>query len=246
MNPADIDINRVPKHVAIIMDGNGRWAKKKHLPRIAGHKRGMETVEEITTAASNLGVKLLTLYAFSTENWKRPEKEVKYIMSLPSTFFDRFIPKLIANNIQVKTIGNVDQLPAKTLAAVRKAQEDTKNCTGMVLNFALNYGSRAEIVDTTKKIATLVKNDQLDIDNISEQLFNSNLETSKFGDLSDPDLLIRTSGEERISNFLLWQIAYSEFIFVDKMWPDYHEDDFKQTIVDFQSRHRRFGGLKNK
>ncbi|CAJ2235325.1 isoprenyl transferase [Fructilactobacillus sanfranciscensis] len=238
-----IDMNRIPDSVAIIMDGNGRWAKKRYLPRIAGHKRGMNVVEEITTEASNLGIKVLTLYAFSTENWKRPAGEVNYIMSLPSTFFDKFIPKLIKNNVKVQTIGDVSQLPDKTREAVSNAIEETKACTGMILNFALNYGSRLEILNATKKIATEVKNGNLNVDDINDVVFSNNLETSG---LKDPDLLIRTSGEERISNFLLWQIAYSELVFVDKLWPEYHAKDFRQTIIEFQKRKRRFGGLINK
>ncbi|WP_429970806.1 isoprenyl transferase [Fructilactobacillus sp. Tb1] len=243
MSEETIDMNRIPASVAIIMDGNGRWAKRRHFPRIAGHKRGMNVVEEITTEASDLGVKVLTLYAFSTENWKRPEGEVSYIMSLPSTFFNKFIPKLIKNNVRVETIGDITKLPAKTREAVDNAIEDTRNCTGMILNFALNYGSRLEILNATKNIASKVKNGTLNINDIDEDIFSNNLETSG---LPDPDLLIRTSGEERISNFLLWQIAYSELVFVDKMWPEYHAEDFKQTIIDFQNRHRRFGGLVNK
>lgn len=238
-----IDMNKIPESVAIIMDGNGRWAKKRHLPRIAGHKRGMDVVEEVTTEASDLGVKELTLYAFSTENWKRPAGEVSYIMSLPSTFFDKFIPNLIKNNVKVRTIGDISQLPKKTREAVANAIEATNHCTGMILNFALNYGSRLEIINATKRIATAVKNGTLEVDEIDDAIFSHNLETSG---LKDPDLLIRTSGEKRISNFLLWQIAYSELVFVDKMWPEYHAEDFRKTIIDFQNRHRRFGGLINK
>lgn len=246
MSDIQLDKDRIPNHVAIIMDGNGRWAQKRHFPRIAGHKKGMNVVEDITTTASDMGIKVLTLYAFSTENWKRPSSEVKYIMSLPTTFFNRFIPKLIKNNVKVMTIGDISKLPAKTRKAVADAKADTKDNTGMILNFALNYGSRDEIIDTTKFLAKKVENGELSADQIDSNLFSDNLSTSFLGKWADPDLLIRTSGEERISNFLLWQIAYSELIFVDKLWPDYNPADFEQTIIEFQQRHRRFGGLNNK
>lgn len=238
-----LDKDNIPKHVAIIMDGNGRWAKKRHLPRIAGHKKGMDTVKTVTIAASKMGVKVLTLYAFSTENWKRPTDEVNYLMSLPLTFFSNFVPDLIKNNVSVKVIGYVDKLPEATQKAVRDAVEQTKDCTGMVLNFALNYGSRAEITTAVQNIAQKAVNGDLEIDQIDEQVISQSLMTGFLGELADPDLLIRSSGEERISNFLLWQIAYSELVFTDTYWPDFNADVFSDLIIEYQGRHRRFGGL---
>ncbi|USS86558.1 isoprenyl transferase [Fructilactobacillus cliffordii] len=246
MEITELERKRVPKHVAIIMDGNGRWAQRRHLPRIAGHKRGMDVVEDITIAASDLGVQVLTLYAFSTENWKRPETEVNYLMSLPTRFFNKFVPKLIANNVRVKTIGDNEQLPAETQKAVRKAQLDTQACDGMILNFALNYGSRTEITEAVQEIATEVHDGQIAPEEITEQTVQNHLKTNFLGELADPDLLIRTSGEERISNFLLWQLAYSELAFTSKLWPDFTPADFEAELLDFQQRNRRFGGLKNK
>lgn len=242
----NFDYQNIPNHIAIIMDGNGRWAQERHLPRIAGHKQGMNVVKKITQAASDLGVKVLTLYAFSTENWKRPEKEVNYLMDLPERFFNTFVPDLVKNNVKVNVMGYVDQLPKQTQTAINNAINDTKDCTGMVLNFALNYGSQDEIVTAVKSIAEKVSNNELPIDSISKEIVSDNLMTADLGEYANPDLLIRTSGEERLSNFLLWQLAYSEFIFDDTKWPDYTEDNLKKCILTFQSRHRRFGGLTNK
>ncbi|UQS86499.1 isoprenyl transferase [Nicoliella spurrieriana] len=239
-----LDLSRIPNHVAIIMDGNGRWAQKRHLPRIAGHKRGMETVKTITKAASQLGVKVLTLYAFSTENWKRPEQEVNYLMSLPGKFFSNFVPELVANNVSVNVMGELDQLPEETQKVVLKAIDDTADCDGMILNFALNYGSRREIILATKQIANEVQSGNLATDDIDSAVFSNALMTSSLGEDADPDLLIRTSGEQRISNFLLWQIAYSELYFTDELWPDFKASSLKRAILTFQHRDRRFGGIK--
>lgn len=249
-DPADktdvqLDPNRIPAHVAIIMDGNGRWAKSRHLPRVAGHKEGMNTVKKITIAASDLGVKVLTLYAFSTENWKRPTDEVNYLMQLPVSFFDTFVPDLVKHNVRVQVMGYTDQLPAKTQKAVRDAVADTQACDGMVLNFALNYGSRAEMVTGIQAIAQQVQAGKLTVDQIDERTVDDALMTSALGQYHDPDLLIRTSGEERISNFLLWQIAYSELVFTDVKWPDFTATTLKACIADFQHRDRRFGGLSD-
>lgn len=240
----NLDENKIPKHIAIIMDGNGRWAQKRHLPRVAGHKQGMENVKQITKAASKMGVKVLTLYAFSTENWKRPEKEVSFLMDLPIKFFDKFVPELIENNIRINVMGYIDQLPEKTREAVNDAVSQTANCTGMVLNFALNYGGRAEIVTAVSKIAESVKNGIIDVEDINEKIINEAMMTQALTPYNDPELVIRTSGEERISNFLLWQIAYSELVFTDTLWPDYSEENLVNDIFAFQSRNRRFGGLK--
>ena len=249
-DPADntdvqLDPERIPAHVAIIMDGNGRWAKARHLPRVAGHKEGMNTVEKITIAASDLGVKVLTLYAFSTENWKRPTDEVNYLMQLPVSFFDTFVPDLIKNNVRVQVMGYVDRLPEATQKAVQNAIADTKDCDGMVLNFALNYGSRAEIVTGVQKIAQQVQDGQLAVSDIDDATIDAALMTAPLAPYNDPDLLIRTSGEERISNFLMWQIAYSELVFTDVKWPDFTAATLQACIADFQSRDRRFGGLSD-
>lgn len=240
-----IDMERIPHHIAIIMDGNGRWAQKRHLPRVAGHKQGMQTVKTITIAASNLGVKVLTLYAFSTENWKRPSSEVNYLMQLPIRFFSTFVPDLVKNNVRVMVMGDIQRLPAKTQQAVNDAIADTANCDGMVLNFALNYGSRDEITRAVQEVAAAVQAGTISPEVIDEELVSQHLMTAPLGEFADPDLLIRTSGEERISNFLLWQLAYSELEFVPEHWPDFDAESLKRAIIEFQGRHRRFGGLKN-
>ncbi|WP_057736151.1 isoprenyl transferase [Liquorilactobacillus uvarum] len=239
-----LDPERIPAHIAIIMDGNGRWAQKRHLPRIAGHKTALETVKEVTREANRLGVKVLTLYTFSTENWKRPKKEVDFLMGLPVTFFDTFVPELVEKNIRVNAIGYIDELPSKTKEAVMRAIEQTADNDGMVLNFAINYGGRAEINTMVKEIAKQVKDKQLDIDEIDDKKITETLMTNSLRPYNDPDLLIRTSGEIRLSNFLLWQIAYSEFVFSDVLWPDYTAETLKENIYEYQSRDRRFGGLK--
>lgn len=237
------EMDKIPAHVAIIMDGNGRWAQKKFLPRIAGHKEGMNTVKKITKRSSQIGVKVLTLYAFSTENWKRPDPEVNFLMQLPVDFFDTFVPDLIKENIRVQVIGFTDQLPLHTKKAVMQAIEDTKSNTGMVLNFALNYGSRSEMLEATKKIAEMVKNNTLQVEEINDTIFESQLMTATLAENQNVDYMIRTSGEERISNFLLWQNAYSEFYFTNELWPDFDEQSLENAIGVYQKRHRRFGGL---
>ncbi|MDT1938720.1 isoprenyl transferase [Carnobacterium divergens] len=225
------------------MDGNGRWAQKKFLPRVAGHREGMNTVKKITKHASKLGVKVLTLYAFSTENWKRPNDEVNFLMQLPVDFFDTFVPDLIEENVQVNVMGFIDELPAHTKKAVGNAIRDTKDNTGMILNFALNYGSRSELIEATKKMAEKVQQNEITLDEINEETFEKELMTSSLGEFQEPDLLVRTSGEERISNFLLWQIAYSEFYFTKILWPDFSEEVLENAIGIYQKRNRRFGGL---
>ncbi|WP_348922984.1 isoprenyl transferase [Enterococcus rotai] len=235
----------IPKHVAVIMDGNGRWAQNRRLPRIAGHKEGMNTVKKITKHASKLGVKVLTLYAFSTENWKRPSEEVSFLMQLPVDFFDTFVPELIKENVKVHVMGYKEFLPEHTQDAVERAIDQTKSNTGMVLNFALNYGSRAEIVTAVKKIAQKTADNDLSAEEITETTIADHLMTGFLTeDLRDPELLIRTSGEERISNFLLWQIAYSELFFTDALWPDFNDTLLETALASFQNRNRRFGGLK--
>ena len=233
-------LEKIPTHVAIIMDGNGRWAKKRNMPRVKGHYEGMQTVKKITKYASKLGIQYLTLYAFSTENWARPKEEVSYLMDLPEKMFTSFMPELMENNVEVEVIGVVEKLPENTRKAVEDAIEQTKNNTGLKLIFALNYGSKDEIVTAVKRIAQGAANNEYKVEEIDEQLISDNLFTK---DTPDPDLLIRTSGEQRISNFLLWQIAYSEFIFTKVAWPDFVEEEFYKALLEYQSRDRRFGGL---
>jgi undecaprenyl diphosphate synthase len=230
----------IPAHVAIIMDGNGRWAKKRALPRVAGHHEGMKVVRKMTKLANELGVQVLTLYAFSTENWKRPKSEVEYLMKLPEEFLGTFLPELIEENVQVKMIGNKDQLPSFTLNAIEKAMNETKENTGLILNFALNYGSRVEIVEAVKHVLNDCKSGIMNENELTEDIFSSYLMTSE---LPDPDLLIRTSGEIRLSNFMLWQLAYSEFWFTDTLWPDFKDEDLLDAVNAFQNRQRRFGGV---
>ncbi|EKU50477.1 isoprenyl transferase [Staphylococcus massiliensis] len=236
----ELDLHNIPEHIAIIMDGNGRWAKNRKLARIKGHYEGMQTIKRITREASNIGVKYLTLYAFSTENWSRPEKEVKYIMSLPIDFLSTFLPELIEKDVKVETVGFVDQLPEKTREAIETAKARTKDNQGLRLIFAINYGGRAEIIHSVKSLYHELQNSEQSIDDLTEAQFSSHLMTKHY---PDPELLIRTSGEQRISNFLIWQLSYSEFIFNSKLWPDFDADDLKECIKIYQSRQRRFGGL---
>lgn len=229
------------RHLAIIMDGNGRWAKQRHLPRIAGHKQGMENIRRIARACDDFGIKVLTLYAFSTENWARPKPEVNYLMSLPVTFFNHYMPELQRRQVRVKVMGYPNRLPAATEKAVKAAVADTADNQGMVLNFAFNYGSRAEIVTACREIAQAAARGQIRPSEIDEQMVAQHLMTADLGKLAEPDLLIRTSGEERLSNFLLWQLAYTEFYFTDRYWPDFDEDDLQAALAAFAKRHRRFG-----
>lgn len=230
-------------HLAIIMDGNGRWAKKRGKKRVFGHQEGMENVERITLAADKLGIKVLTLYAFSTENWARPKEEVAFLMNLPVRFFNKFMPTLIKNNVRVNIMGYLDDLPPKTLKVVNDAMAQTAQNTGLILNFAFNYGSRKEITTAVQRLAAKAASGEVAASEITEEMISRELMTGKFGDLADPDLLIRTSGEQRISNFLLWQLAYSELAFSEKLWPDFNADDLAKYVAEYQTRHRRFGGL---
>lgn len=228
------------EHIAIIMDGNGRWAKAKGLPRTAGHKKGVEVVREIALYANKLGIKCLTLYSFSTENWKRPEQEVSYLMSLPKVFFNSYMKELMANNVKVEMTGNFEGIPEEAKRIFKDAIEQSKNNTGLILNFAMNYGGRDEIVRACKNYAEDYKNGV--VNDLDEESFKSYLMTK---DLPDVDLLIRTSKEIRLSNFLLYQIAYSEFIFIDRYWPDFKPEDLDACIEEYQNRGRRFGGVEN-
>ncbi|MDF7668202.1 isoprenyl transferase [Lactobacillus sp. ESL0703] len=228
-------------HLAIIMDGNGRWARKQGKPRVAGHHEGMNNVERITLAADKLGIKVLSLYAFSTENWARPKEEVAYLMNLPVRFFDKFMPTLMANNVKVNIMGYLDQLPPKTYKVVQRAMAETADNTGLILNFAFNYGSRSEITSAVKELGGMIESGAISSEQIDEEMISQRLMTAKFGAFRDPDLLIRTSGEQRISNFLLWQLAYSELAFSPKNWPDFNEEDLQEFVSEFQNRNRRFG-----
>ncbi|GEN44952.1 isoprenyl transferase [Alkalibacillus haloalkaliphilus] len=236
----ELQSENIPKHIAIIMDGNGRWAKKRSLPRVAGHREGMKAIEKVVKRASNLGVEALTLYAFSTENWKRPKSEVEFIMKLPSQFLDTYLPGLKENNVRITTMGDFESLPEFTKSAVSKAIDETSQNNGMVLNLALNYGSRKELVDAVKEISQSVLDGELDIESIDEEKIEDHLYTNE---LPDPDLLVRTSGEQRLSNYLLWQLAYAEFYFTDKLWPEFNAEALDEAIMEYQHRKRRFGGL---
>lgn len=241
----DLKEKNIPSHVAIIMDGNGRWAENQGLNRSAGHQEGVEAIRRVSISASQMGVKVLTLYAFSTENWKRPLKEVQFLMKLPGKFFKKFIPELMENNVKIMMTGFEDKIPDYTKKEIFKGIEKTKNNTGMILNFAFNYGARAELVATMKKLGKEIADGNLKAKDIDEKLISENLLTAKLGEYQDVDFLIRTSGEQRLSNFLLWQNAYSEFFFSSKLWPEYDNELFKKAILEYQSRNRRFGGLSS-
>lgn len=228
----------IPRHIAIIMDGNGRWAKKRGLPRVAGHKRGVDTVKDIVEACAEIGVKYLTLYTFSTENWKRPKEEVSTLMRLLLNSLRDRVDELCENDIRLTTIGDTDSLPYEVQKQLKADIERTKNNKKMILNLALSYSGRWEIIEAVKKISKAVEKGDLKADEINEQLFSKFLTTK---DLPDPDLVIRTSGEFRVSNFLLWQIAYSEFVITDIYWPDFNRHHLYESIRAFQKRERRFG-----
>lgn len=229
----------IPQHIAIIMDGNGRWASRRALPKIAGHRAGVKAAENVIQAAGDLGVKVLTLYTFSTENWKRPKSEVDALFKLLEDYLDKEGEKIHKNNIRFRTIGRLSELPGPLKNKIEAQIEKTKNNTGLTLNLALNYGGRPEIIDAVRKVAKDVKEGRVNIENIDEELFKDYLYTKG---LPDPDLLIRTSGESRVSNFLLWQISYSEICITKKLWPDFKKEDLKKLVREYQKRDRRFGG----
>ncbi|MCQ2008980.1 isoprenyl transferase [Sporolactobacillus sp. STSJ-5] len=232
---------RMPEHVAIIMDGNGRWAKKRGLPRIAGHREAMKTIKRVTREADRLGVKVLTLFAFSTENWKRPKAEVEFLMKLPQQFLNTYLTELVEQNVQVQAMGDLSRLPTYTLHAIKSAIERTKDNTGLILNFALNYGSHAEIVHAVQDIIQEVSNHHLSLEDVTEQKIAEHMMSPA---LPDPDLLIRTGGEIRLSNFMLWQLAYTELYFSEEFWPDFNERSLQEAVHVFATRQRRYGGLK--
>ena len=228
----------LPIHIAIIMDGNRRWAKKRGLPTSLGHKEGAKTLEKIVRYANKIGIKYVTVYAFSTENWKRTQDEVSALMTLFQNYLDDYSKRADSDNIKMQIIGNRDALSDRMIKSINKCEEKTKNNTGTVFNIAINYGGRDEIVNAVKTIARKVKNNEMAIEDITEQTISKNLYTK--GE-PDPDLLIRTSGEQRLSNFLPWQLSYTEFLFVDKYWPDFTEEDLDDAIKVYQKRNRKFG-----
>ncbi|WP_126426439.1 isoprenyl transferase [Brevibacillus marinus] len=230
----------IPRHIAVIMDGNGRWAQKRNLPRIVGHRSGMQTVKEIVKAADSIGVQTLTMYAFSTENWKRPREEVDYLMKLPQEFLSTELEELIERNVRVRMLGDPQGLPPHTVEAMNIAEERTRQNTGLQLNFALNYGGRTEIVKAVQDLARKVQAGMLKPEEIDEAMLTQHLYTRDF---PDPDLLIRTSGEIRLSNFMLWQLAYTELWFTDVLWPDFTKELFFEAIAEYQSRARRYGAV---
>ena len=235
---AEVDLDRLPRHIAVIMDGNGRWAKRRHLPRIAGHRAGIRAVRQVVEASARLGVPFLTLYAFSVENWKRPHTEIKLLMDLLREYLKKEIAELNKQNIRLGVIGRISELPPPVQKDLENALEKTQANTGLRLTLALNYGARAEMVDAIRSLAAEIRgNGEAPVD---ESMISRHLYTRE---MPDPDLLIRTSGELRVSNFLLWQIAYAEIWVTETLWPDFTQNDLFRAIIDFQKRERRYGGL---
>lgn len=233
-----LDMNRLPEHVAIIMDGNGRWARRRAMMRSEGHAEGVNSVNRITRLSSDLGIRYLTLYAFSTENWKRPQAEVDALMHLIGWTIRKETPDLVKNNVKIHLLGEIDRLPESVREDLEAGRQATAHCTGLNLMICLSYSSRWELTNATRRIAKKVKAGELSPDNITEDTIASELSTSG---IPDPDLLIRTGGEHRISNFLLWQCAYSELYFTPVLWPDFDNDAFVDALLDYQNRERRFG-----
>ncbi|WXR61763.1 isoprenyl transferase [Peptostreptococcaceae bacterium AGR-M142] len=229
------------KHLAIIMDGNGRWAQKRFMPRTFGHKKGAETLREILMESKKLGIKYLTVYAFSTENWKRSDDEVSFLMNLLADYLKNEIKILHENNVRLNVVGDIDGLPTKVKTKLEEGIEKTKENSSITLSLALNYGARNDFVNAVKAISTQVKEGKIDLKDIDENMISKNLSTYK---IPDPDLIIRTSGELRLSNFLLFECAYSEFYFTDVLWPDFNKSDLKKAVDSFYNRNRRFGSTK--
>ena len=238
----DIDRLRIPNHIAIIMDGNGRWGIKKGLPRSVGHNQGVTVLKEILKVAKNLGVKVLTVYAFSTENWSRPTKEVDFLLNLFEKVLHREIEEIHKESIKLNFIGDLSPFPTSLKQIISKSENLTLNNKEFTLNICTNYGGRQELIQVAKELAKKSVSGQISPEQINEKMFESELLTKGF---QDPDLLIRTSGEKRISNFLLWQLAYSEIYITDVMWPEFNESEFLKAIIDYQSRNRRFGGIES-
>ena len=237
-----LDMKNIPKHIAIIMDGNGRWAKAKNLPRALGHKAGVETIRRIIREGDRLGVKYMTLYAFSTENWKRPKEEVSTLMKLLVQYLKEEISELHEKGVVINVLGDSSKLPKDCIDEIQKAKEITKNNTGIIMNVALNYGGRDEIIRSTRAIAEMVASGEIKPSDIDDKIFENHLYTKG---MPDPDIIIRPSGKQRLSNFLLWQCAYSEFWYSNINWPDFTEEDLRRAIYDFQNRDRRFGAIKD-
>jgi len=240
-SPYAIDMKKIPRHVAIIMDGNGRWAEQRGMPRTMGHRAGVEALREVVKTADRLGIKYLTVYAFSTENWKRPQSEIGILMSLLKEYIKKELAELHANQVQIRVLGSNQNIPQDVYEAYMEACQKTKNNTGLILNVALNYGSRAEMIQAVKNIVGDVLNGKCAPEDITEEFFEKYLFTKE---CPEPELVVRTSGEMRLSNFLLWQAAYSEIVVVDEFWPDFKEESLLKVIRIFQSRERRFGGIK--
>lgn len=238
-----LDMDRIPKHVAIVMDGNGRWSQNNNVPRMAGHNAGMKAMKEIVKRSSTLGVGYLTVYAFSTENWKRSVEEVNGIFRLIVIYVDKELKELHKNNVKVKILGDYSKLPKESVDRLNKALKTTENNTGLQFNIALNYGSRDEITKAVTLIGEKIKAGIMEPQDITEDTISHHLYTGElFNNIPDPDLVIRTSGEKRLSNYLLWQIAYSEFVYTDVLWPDFSPEVYEKCIEEYQSRKRRFGG----
>ncbi len=235
-----IDLNRLPRHVAIIMDGNGRWAQKRKQPRLFGHKAGAESVRKIVKICREIGIEYLTLYAFSSENWRRPAQEVTGLMSILKNFLESELPRMQKNDIRLMSIGDRQRLPDEVRKSLERGIAATSGNSKLTLNLALSYGSRDELIRAVKAISSLCLKGDMTPDQITDQTINENLDTCQ---MPDPDLLIRTGGEARLSNFLLWQISYSEIYFTETMWPDFREQSFLQALLEYQSRERRFGRI---
>ncbi len=233
-----IDRDRLPRHIAIIMDGNGRWARKRHLPRVMGHRVGVKSVEKIVTQCRKLGIEALTLYAFSDENWNRPREEIDTLMKILKRFLRKELNRMLKENIRFNTIGKIENLPKSAIDIIKETKDKTKNNNGMILTLALSYGSRGEIIEAIKRLFSDITKGKISIDDLDDSLFRRYLFTSG---LPEPDILIRTSGELRISNFLLYQIAYTELYFTNVLWPAFRENELLKAILSFQQRKRRFG-----
>jgi len=240
LNTSSLNKDRMPRHVAIIMDGNGRWAKKRFMPRTMGHRAGMASLKKVVRACDDMGIAILTVFAFSTENWKRPRDEVSYLMQLLTEFMRKELDELHQNNVRIQVLGDYNATPPECRIEIKRALEMTRDNTGLIFNIALNYGSRKEILDAAKTLAAKVTAGEIKVEEVTEEIFSGLLYTKG---MPDPDLLIRSSGEMRISNFMLWQIAYTEIVVTDTLWPDFTEDDLVQAVVEYQHRDRKFGGL---
>ena len=237
----EFKLSKPINHVAFIMDGNGRWAKKRFLPRTAGHKEGCKRIVEVIRYCKKLGIKCVTLYAFSTENWNRPQSEIDLLFKYLKEFFDDYIQEFIDTGVKVRTMGDITKLPADTVETINRAKELTKDCDQLVFNICLNYGSQQEIVKAAKEIAIDYKDGKINLDELTPETFNAYLYSK---DLPKVDLMIRTSGEERLSNFILYQVAYAEFVFTDTYWPDFKEKQLIECLKEYESRDRRFGKIK--